>query len=366
MMDQVYIVVHDEKAPKPVDYKRLLLERKLLRIVLATLKVALVIFFLVFVVGPLVYKHSYSLQRSVIFLNFVNIPPNPNYSDPSRYGIEGVLNFHLTTDDGIQLGVWQILPEQLANSSESKDDKYYEAVLQNGQDVIIYNHGNSGSRVSSHRIELYKVLRKHFHVIAYDYRSYGDSSDTEPSEVGVVSDSKFIFNWVREKTGSNIFVWGHSLGTAISTHSLALLDAENLTPAGLVLESPFNNMKDEISEHPFSKLFRYLPWFSYTIIEPMQENNFTFASDTHIKSVDCPILILHAKDDSVVPYHLGQKLYRIAHENRLENQGKVHFQGFEGELSYGHKFICRSPELEDIIRNFVSHCIEEKKAKIVN
>lgn len=331
------------------------------RILLNTLKLALVIFFLVFVVGPLIYKYSYSLQRSVIFLNFVNIPANPDYSNPSKYGIDGVLNFYKTTDDGVKLGVWQILPENLVNTSDTKDETYYQSVLGNGQDVIIYNHGNSGSRVASHRIELYQVLRKYFHVIAYDYRSYGDSSNIEPTEVGVVSDSKFIYNWVREKTSANIFVWGHSLGTAISTHTLALLDAENITPTGLILESPFNNMKDEIAEHPFAKPFRYLPWFRYTIIEPMQENNFTFASDQYIKSVDCPVLILHARDDGVVPYHLGLQLYRVAHENRQENQGKVHFHEFEEKFQYGHKFICRSPELEGVIKNFISHCIEERQ-----
>ncbi|KAF2896005.1 hypothetical protein ILUMI_10172 [Ignelater luminosus] len=324
--------------------------RAVKRIIANTLKLLLVIYILIFVVGPLVYKYSYSLQRSVIFLNFVNIPPNPDYSDPPKYGIYGVRNFYLTTDDGIKLGVWQILPNRLLNKNITMDENYYRKALKNGQDVIIYNHGNSGNRIVAHRIELYKVLRKNFHVIAYDYRSYGDSSNIEPSEVGVVNDSKFVCKWVRSVTSSNIFVWGHSLGTAISTHTLALLNAENIVPTGLILESPFNNMRDEISEHPFSKMFRHLPWFSYTIIEPMQENNFTFQSDKHITKVDCPILILHAKDDMIVPYYLGEKLYKTAVANRLETQGKVHFHSFDENLNYGHKLICRSPELEDILK----------------
>lgn len=101
----------------------------------------------------------------------VNIPTNPDYSNSSKYGIDGVLNFYLTTDDGVKLGVWQILPEKLLNDSTTKDENYYKNALKNGQNVIIYNHGNSGNRIASHRVELYKVLRKTFHVIAYDYRS---------------------------------------------------------------------------------------------------------------------------------------------------------------------------------------------------
>lgn len=46
----------------------------------------------------------------------------------------------------------------------------------------------------------------------------------------------------------------------------------------------------------------------YTIVEPMLANNFIFASDVHIKRVNCPILILHAKDDGVVPYELGHRV----------------------------------------------------------
>lgn len=40
----------------------------------------------------------------------------------------------------------------------------------------------------------------------------------------------------------------------------------------------------------------------------MQRNNFTFQTDRHILNVDCPILILHAEDDAVVPFELGYKV----------------------------------------------------------
>lgn len=40
----------------------------------------------------------------------------------------------------------------------------------------------------------------------------------------------------------------------------------------------------------------------------MQENNLKFESDRHILNIDCPILILHAEDDRVVPYKLGRKV----------------------------------------------------------
>lgn len=59
------------------------------------------------------------------------------------------------------------------------------------------------------------------------------------------------------------------------------------------------------------QFFKNLPWFSYTVVEPMQANNLRFESDKFILNVDCPILIIHAEDDKVVPYKLGRKVCNI-------------------------------------------------------
>jgi len=52
------------------------------------------------------------------------------------------------------------------------------------------------------------------------------------------------------------------LNISVSTHVLALLAAENIQPAGLFLEAPFNNIADELTEHPFAQVFQIL--FSQT------------------------------------------------------------------------------------------------------
>lgn len=67
-----------------------------------------------------------------------------------------------------------------------------------------------------------------------------------------MKDVIYVYNWIANKTNARIFIWGHSLGTGLSLHALALLEKENRRPYGLILESPFNNMKDEITEHPFA------------------------------------------------------------------------------------------------------------------
>lgn len=46
-----------------------------------------------------------------------------------------------------------------------------EDSFSSGHPIILYLHGNSGSRAGSHRIELYKILQSlNYHVVTMDYR----------------------------------------------------------------------------------------------------------------------------------------------------------------------------------------------------
>ena len=195
--------------------------------------------------------------------------------------------------------------------NEKNQNEFFEETLKlSTSNIVLYLHGNSNSRGVTHRVELYNVLREMgYHVIALDYRGYGDSSKVSPSEIGVIRDSIAVYNYITSITKNPIFLWGHSLGTGISTHMLSILAKNNVPgPRALVLESPFTNIDAEIRAHPMSALFRKLPWFDFTIAKPMYNNNLRFLSDEHIGEFRQPILILHAEDDRVVPFELGYKV----------------------------------------------------------
>lgn len=313
-----------------------------------------------FVVLPFVVKNSPAVQRTLVFFNFANVFRNA--SDPQGNGLNGARNFYVQTDQDVQLGLWHILPsEEIGN--DSIDDEYFDVSLERAQDVVLYCHGNGGNRATAHRVEMYGVLRERFHVITFDYRGYGDSSALSPSQSGVVNDTMFVIEWILGKIPrtANFFVWGHSLGASISLNAISNLKAKSIIPTGLVLESPFNNLRDEISEFPLAKIFKHLPWFHYSIVDPVINNGFIFQSDRYILNVDCSILILHAKDDRIIPFELGYKLYETARTYRVKPQGSVRIFEFDSKLKYGHKFICRAPELKEIIGNFTSSAIKERK-----
>lgn len=105
--------------------------------------------------------------------------------------------------------------------------------------------------------------------------------------------------------------------------------------------------------------FRNLPWFDVTISNPMHHNGLRFESDKYISQYRQPVLIMHAEDDYVIPFHLGYKLYRTALDTRNKTWGPVEFKRFDESFHYGHKYICRAPELPALIAKFVKTYNEE-------
>ncbi|XP_034173197.1 lysophosphatidylserine lipase ABHD12 isoform X1 [Osmia lignaria lignaria] len=320
--------------------------------------VTIIIYFVIFGLLPVIFHYSCTIQRKILFSNFVQWPLNVDFSNPESVGMKGTRNFYLTTDQQVKIGLWQVLPQSLLNNTNITADDDYEDILRNAkQPVFLYMHGNSGNRASSHRLELYKLFQSlDYHVIAFDYRGYGDSEEAELSESGVVTDSKYILEWLLKLVNNTapVFVWGHSLGTGVSTHVLALLAIENIQPAGLFLESPFNNIADELSEHPLSQVFKHLPWFHWVIVEPFYNNYLRFESDKHIEKIQCPIMILHAEDDGIVPFSLGEKLFKSAINYHGNSTNRIQFIRIDASYGFGHKYICRYKELPNIIKTFIS------------
>lgn len=61
--------------------------------------------------------------------------------------------------------------------------------------------------------------------------------------------------------------------------------------------------------------------------------------------ITCPILVLHAADDHIIPVHLGRKLVAAAKESNRN----VEFVEFEAARGFMHKYIHRAPELPKLL-----------------
>uniref|UniRef100_A0A3B5AB88 Abhydrolase domain containing 12 n=1 Tax=Stegastes partitus TaxID=144197 RepID=A0A3B5AB88_9TELE len=257
---------------------------------------------LVYVSVPVIIKLCPSIQAKLVFLNFVRMPYFIDLQKPADQGLNHTHNLYLQADDSLP--------------------------------VFLQVLSSLG-----------------YHVVTFDYRGWGDS-DGSPSEGAMTSDALFIYDWLKSRLNEQlpVYIWGHSLGTGVATNLVRRLSDRGSPPDALILESPFTNIREEARSHPFSMVYRYLPGFDWFFLDAITANNIRFASDENVNHISCPVLILHAEDDGVVPFHLGKKLYSLASQSKSLSGHKVQFVPFPSALAYKHKFIYRSPELPNILR----------------
>ena len=223
---------------------------------------------------------------------------------------------------------------------------------------MLYLHGVSNTRAYSHRVGLYKVLLGlGYRVLAIDYRGFGDSDKVDTTEDTVVEDAMAAMEWMRNKIEDHekIVVWGHSLGAAIACRATAEEEKNNSLNhriETLVLESPFNNLHDEIQDVVFksrgkipSVVGAMLP-----VSKQLQAASIEFSSDIWIRAIRTDTVILHAQDDQTIDIRLGKNLYEAAREHGKKN---IEIVIFEAALKLGHNYIFTNEQFPFIIQKYI-------------
>ena len=165
----------------------------------------------------------------------------------------------------------------------------------NSEFTILYSHGNAED-VGDIREFLEMFRDNGFSVLAYDYRGYGTSGG-RASEKNAYEDIEAAYEYLVGELGSSpdqIIALGRSVGGAVAMH---LACREKL--AGLILEGSFITAFRVITRIPL------VPFDKFRNIDK-------------IKKVQCPVLIIHGKDDRVVPFRHGEKLFKTANEPKLK------------------------------------------------
>ncbi|XP_030860915.1 lysophosphatidylserine lipase ABHD12 isoform X2 [Gorilla gorilla gorilla] len=312
---------------------------------------------------PFLIKLCPGIQAKLIFLNFVRVPYFIDLKKPQDQGLNHTCNYYLQPEEDVTIGVWHTVPAVWWKNAQGKDQMWYEDALASSHPIILYLHGNAGTRSSCVREATRSqrrgrpstetgLLRGQGRGPVW-HQGWGDSVGT-PSERGMTYDALHVFDWIKARSGDNpVYIWGHSLGTGVATNLVRRLCERETPPDALILESPFTNIREEAKSHPFSVIYRYFPGFDWFFLDPITSSGIKFANDENVKHISCPLLILHAEDDPVVPFQLGRKLYSIAAPARSFRDFKVQFVPFHSDLGYRHKYIYKSPELPRILREFL-------------
>ena len=94
---------------------------------------------------------------------------------------------------------------------------------------------------------------------------------------------------------------------------------------------------------------------------PLERSGVSLDTENRLQHVKCPVMILHAHDDRIVPFVLTERLMverfsllydRLFPLQRKAKEHGVHIQlhEFPTERQYGHNKIFQAPELPKLVR----------------
>ncbi|MEY4751724.1 MAG: hypothetical protein RIQ60_3938 [Pseudomonadota bacterium] len=164
--------------------------------------------------------------------------------------------------------------------------------------VLLYLHGARWN-VRSSAARMRRLHSLGFAVLGIDYRGFGASTDTLPSEAMAVEDARAAWDWLaRTHAQRQRYVFGHSLGGAIAVELAAQVRDE----AGVIVEGTFTSIPDVVA----SMAWGWLP------LRPLITQR--FASIEKVADVGSPLLVVHGSEDRLIPSHLGRALFEQARE----------------------------------------------------
>ena len=226
----------------------------------------------IFVLGYFIFLVStYIFQRNLLYHPKIN-----NYDD-HKLSVK-VEKIRIKTSDNIELLSWH----HNKNLNENK--------------TLLFFHGNAGSLENrTEKLNHFGSMKLNFLIVSW--RGFSGNKG-KPTEEGLYEDARSAIRWLNSKgiKEKNIIIYGESLGTAV-----AIEVAQNKNFAGIILEAPFTSMIDAGKDK-----YPFLP------VKWLLKDK--YESSKKIKNINSPILVMHGKVDSIVPFNMGKKIYELANQ----------------------------------------------------
>jgi len=161
--------------------------------------------------------------------------------------------------------------------------------------TVLFFHGNAGN-ISQRLDSVERFYRMGLSVLIIDYHGYGRSGGT-PSEAGTYQDARAAWAYLTGELklpAQQVVLFGRSLGGAV-----AVWLAGESRPGALIIESTFTSVVDL-----GKRFYPYLPVQWLTRIR--------YPTLERIPRLKCPLLVIHSRDDEIIPFEHGQSLYQAA------------------------------------------------------
>lgn len=200
---------------------------------------------------------------------------------------------------------------------------------------VYFLHGNA-ENISTHLASVYWLPEQGYNVFLLDYRGYGQS--TGVADIGpAISDIKAGWQWLNQQTALKdkpLFILGQSLGAALASYAVASEPELKQQLSGLILDAGFSSYpliaKEMAASHWLTWL---LQWPVAALIDKHYDPKAIIAD-----IAPTPLLIIHSKNDKVIPYHHAESLFALAKQPKqlLTTHGphiaSFHFKPCRDEL----------------------------------
>lgn len=157
--------------------------------------------------------------------------------------------------------------------------------------TIVHFHGNAET-AEANAFLARELKKRGFATVLVEYRGYGRSKGTSPTEEGLYLDAAAVLDALgaRGLKPADIVLWGQSLGTGVAAEM-----ANRSRGDRLVLVAPFTSTVDMAS--------RVIPFMPVSMV--MIDRFDTLAK---APSIAAPALVVHGDIDDVIPFEQGEKV----------------------------------------------------------
>ena len=207
-------------------------------------------------------------------------------------------NISFKTKDGLTLRGW-FIPTNSSNYSNA---------------TIIIGHGFPFDK--NNVLPVTKFLNKHYNLLYYDFRYFGESDGKITTLVYKEQDDMLqAINYLKKRNISSIGILGFSLSAATSL----LINSEDIN--AIVADSSFSSMNEVMKKVFF--IFPSITKYPFIWSTSLYARIFLgmkiseLSPEEHVKSINTPILFIHGTKDSQIPVEQSKILHKNAPNSQL-------------------------------------------------
>ena len=190
-----------------------------------------------------------------------------------------IQNRYFTSTSGNRLNGWLLIPKHMETEA-----------------TILHLHGSAGNLLSQYSL-ICPLVEFGYQIFMFDYSGYG-LSEGKPTHEVALQDAYSALNYLQKEVAneSKLIIYGQSYGgylaAIVGSNSPKKQDA-------IVIEGAFSSFKEQ-ARHNASILGNFVKK--------------GIPADEEIKNNMMPLLVIHSREDQMVPIKLGRKIYDNAND----------------------------------------------------